>query len=160
RSTRAGGSVSSTRSAATGSTSGGASASASTPTPRRCALPNGIATTAPFPTSSPISYVDGRASVRAATIGETEGRRGTGSERSRGPGRSSLPGLQLPGADDCILDRIGVPLVEVRDDHHVLGEPFRHGERLGKRVEQEVPELEGRPDHDVALVELPHHETA
>ena len=64
-----GGSVSSTRSAATGSTSGGASVSASTTTPRRLALPKGIARTAPFPTSSPISYVNGLASVRALTIG-------------------------------------------------------------------------------------------
>src|SRR5207244_867169 len=59
----------STRSAASGSMSGGASASASTTTPRRRELPKGIERTAPFSTSSSISYVNGRARARALTIG-------------------------------------------------------------------------------------------
>jgi hypothetical protein len=48
-----------------------------------------MATTAPFFTSSSISYVNGRASERALTIGYTEARRDTGSERSRDAGRRS-----------------------------------------------------------------------
>src|SRR5262249_60602903 len=102
-------SVSSTRSAATGSTSGGASASASTTTPRRLAFPKRIARTAPFPTSSAISYVNGRASERALTIGYTEARRDTGSERSRDPGRQSPAGLQLPRGDDRAFDPVPGP---------------------------------------------------
>jgi hypothetical protein len=41
----------------------------------------------------------------------------------------------LPGGDDGVFYGIGVPMLEVGDDHHVLGEASRHGERLRKRLE-------------------------
>ena len=49
----------------------------------------------------------------------------------------------------------GIPVLEVGDDHHVLGEAPWHRERLGEGVEQEISEVERRADDDVAVVELP-----
>jgi hypothetical protein len=51
-------------------------------------------------------------------------------------------------------------VLEVGDDHHVPGEALGHGERLGERLEQEVPELELGPDDHMAVVELPRDEAA
>src|SRR6476659_1714727 len=75
-------------------------------------------------------------------------------------GRPLLAGLQLPGADDSVFDRLGVPVLEVSDDHHVLGEAVRHRERLGERSEEEIPRVERRADDDVAAIELPRHQAA
>jgi hypothetical protein len=46
-----------------------------------------------------------------------------------------LSGLQLPGTDNGVFDRIGVAAFEVGDDHHVLGEAPRNRERLRERLE-------------------------
>jgi hypothetical protein len=51
-------------------------------------------------------------------------------------------------------------VLEVGDDHHVPCEALGHGERLGKRVKQEVPELELGPDDDLAGAELPRDEAS
>src|SRR5262249_2310870 len=64
-------------------------------------------------------------------------------------------GLQLPSGDDCVLHGIAVPVLEVGDDHHVLREARRYGEGLGKRLEQEVPEVERRTNGDGGPSELP-----
>src|SRR5262249_28225484 len=40
------------------------------------------------------------------------------------------------------------------DDHHVLREARRHGERFGERSEEEIPGVERCADDDVAVVEL------
>ena len=39
---------------------------------------------------------------------------------------ASPPGLQLPGADDGVLNGISIPVLDVGDDHHVPGEALRH----------------------------------
>src|SRR5690349_8729868 len=74
--------------------------------------------------------------------------------------RPSLAGLQLPRTDDGVFDRLGVPVLEVSDDHHVLGEASGHGERLGERSDEEIPRVEGRADDDVAAIELPGDQAA
>ena len=74
--------------------------------------------------------------------------------------RRLLPGLQLPGADHRVFHGICIPVLEVRDHHHVLREALRHREGLGERPEQVVSELERRTDDDVAVVELPRHQAA
>ena len=81
---------------------------------------------------------------------------GTGS--SVGPA-ALLTRLQLPRGDDCVLDDILVPVLEVRDDH-VLREAFRHRERLRERLEQEIAKVERRTDDGVAGVELPRDQPA
>ena len=53
---------------------------------------------------------------------------------------------------------IGIAVLEIGDDHHVLREALRDRERLGERLEQEVSKLERRTNDDVAVVELPRHE--
>jgi hypothetical protein len=68
---------------------------------------------------------------------------------------ASLAGLQLPGDDDGIFDGVCVAVFEVGDNHHVLGEPSRHRERVGERVDEKVSELERRSDDNVAVIELP-----
>jgi hypothetical protein len=73
-------------------------------------------------------------------------------------GSGVLAGLKLPGSDDGILDRVSVPVLEVGDDHHVLRESARHGERLGERLDEKIANVEGRADDDVAVVELPGDE--
>jgi hypothetical protein len=45
-------------------------------------------------------------------------------------------------------------MLEVGDDHHVLGEPVGHRERLRERVQEEVSGFERRADDDVRVVEL------
>ena len=70
-----------------------------------------------------------------------------------------LSGLQLPRGDDRVLHGVGIPVLEVGHDHHVLREPARGRERLGKGPQQQVAELERRPDDDVRVVELPRHES-
>lgn len=74
--------------------------------------------------------------------------------------RRLLPGLQLPGADHRVFHGIGIPVLKVRDHHHVLREALRHREGLGERLEQEVSRLERRTNDDVAVVELPRHQAA
>jgi hypothetical protein len=66
-----------------------------------------------------------------------------------------LAGLQLPGADNGVFYGICIPVLEVGDDHHAVGEAPWHRERLGERAEQEVSEVERRTDDEVAVVELP-----
>jgi hypothetical protein len=68
--------------------------------------------------------------------------------------------LELPSADHGIFDGVGVAVLEVGDDHHVLGKAWWHGECLGERSLQEVSEIERRTNDDVPVVELSSHETA
>jgi hypothetical protein len=42
-----------------------------------------------------------------------------------------VPGLELPGADHRVLDGIGVSVLDIGDDHHVLGVGAPDRERLG-----------------------------
>ena len=64
-------------------------------------------------------------------------------------------GLQFPRCENGVLDRVSDPVLEVGDDHHVLGESRGHGERLRERLDDEIPEVERSTDDDVTLVELP-----
>ena len=43
------------------------------------------------------------------------------SSRTRPVSRPSLAGLQFPRTDHGVLDCLGVPALDIRDDHHVLG---------------------------------------
>jgi hypothetical protein len=68
--------------------------------------------------------------------------------------------LELPSADDGVFDGVGVAVLEVGDDHHVLGKAWWDGERLGERSLQDVSEVERRTNDDVTVVELSSHEAA
>jgi hypothetical protein len=66
-----------------------------------------------------------------------------------------LAGLKLPGLDDGVFNRVGVPVLQISDDNHVLGEAAWHRERLGKRSQQQIANVERGADDNLALVELP-----
>lgn len=68
--------------------------------------------------------------------------------------RASRPRLELPGGDDRVFDQVRVAVLEVGDDRHVLRETPRYREGLRERVDEEVAEVEIRPDDDVRVVEL------
>ena len=46
-----------------------------------------------------------------------------------------------PGTDDSLLYCVGIPIGEVGDDHHVLGERFWHGDVPGNE-QAEITGLE------------------
>jgi hypothetical protein len=68
--------------------------------------------------------------------------------------------LEVPGCFKGVFDGSGVAVGEVGDNHHVLGEPGRHAERLGELSQDRVAIVEIGPDHQVAIVELTGNEPA
>jgi hypothetical protein len=66
--------------------------------------------------------------------------------------------LELPRSLDGVLNRRGIAVVEIGDDHHVFGETSRDVECLRVLAYERIAVAELGPDHQLPIAELACHQ--